>query len=70
VVGVNVYSKALYFIPSLSYRFQKPNGGLFFRVGYTPLLKLKEYSEAFHDIRINQSFGISLGYFFFRERKI
>lgn len=69
VVGSDVYSKALYFVPSFSYRFQKPNGGLFLKAGYTPLLKLQEYSETFHEIRINHSAGIALGYFFYREKK-
>ncbi len=69
VVGLNVYSKAIYFIPSLSYRFQKPTGGLFFRIGYTPLFKLKEYEESFAYIKRNHAFGIAIGYFFGQKIK-
>jgi hypothetical protein len=53
-------NEALYFVPSIAYRFQKSTGGFFLRAAYTPLFKLKEYSKQgswFYDQRLNQYFG-------------
>jgi hypothetical protein len=70
--GQQIYTdmnKAFYFVPSFSYRFQKPSRGAFFRIGYAPYLKLKEVSNADHvwfegTGIFNHSFVIALGYSF------
>lgn len=64
-------NEALYFVPSIGYRFQKSTGGFFLRAAYTPLFKLKEYSKPeswFYGQRHNQYFGLSVGYFFMKGR--
>jgi hypothetical protein len=65
-------SKSLYFVPTISYRFQKPTSGLFFRIGYAPVLKLKEFTDSSPWVRLGQnyySFGAALGYYFGRQLK-
>jgi hypothetical protein len=65
--GQAVLSKALYFAPNIAYRFQKPSGGLFLRATFTPLFRIKEYTEPdwFPDsMKTYANFGIALGYFF------
>lgn len=60
-------SRLLYFVPSASYRFQKPGGGIFFRVSYTPVWLIKEYTDQSPWIRhgkFHQTFGLALGYYF------
>jgi hypothetical protein len=74
--GQQVYTdmnKAFYFVPSFSYRFQRPSRGLFFRIGYAPYLKLKEVSNADHmwfegTGIFNHSIAIALGYSFASRR--
>lgn len=48
----------IFFTGRLGYRFQKPNGRLVLRIGFTPFLEYNNYSE-FHP-----SGGISAGYNF------
>lgn len=73
VVGTSI-NKALYFMPSLSYKFQKPGGGLFFRIGYAPYIKLKEFSKPDHTWfqstgLFEPSISMALGYYFARTGK-
>lgn len=63
-----VHSKsmeALWLSFRLGYKYQKPNGGLFLRVGITPLLKLKEFSSISDSdnilLKFLPLFGIGIG---------
>lgn len=59
--------KTIYFIPAVGYRFQKPSGGLFLRVNYTPSIKIKEFNdqmERFNSKKVVHLFGVSAGYYF------
>lgn len=64
-------SKSLYIVPGFGYRFQKPNGGLFLKAQYTPLIKVKEYTDIlpFQRTGAQHFFGVSAGYFFARNKK-
>jgi hypothetical protein len=73
VAGSSI-NQALYFMPSLSYRFQKPGGGLFFKIGYAPYIKIKEFSKPDHTWfegtgLFEPSISMGLGYYFVRTRK-
>lgn len=68
--GHKVWNKGLYAIPMIGYRFQKPGGGLLFKVLWTPLLQLREYGKD----RITKSsdqvphwIGVSAGYYIARR---
>ncbi|WP_040005511.1 hypothetical protein [Fibrisoma limi] len=50
----------MYAVPRLSYRYQKPNGGLMLRAGFTPIIEL---SSAAID-RFGPWFGLSIGHGF------
>ena len=58
----------LHFVPSASYRFQRKNGGVFFRVSYAPGIKLKEFTDPSPWMGTSKSFfhsfGVALGYYF------
>ena len=62
----------LFFIPRVGYRYQRNNGGFIFRIGFTPLILLKDYSRfdlLFHFAKFavpvfTPSAGISFGYSF------
>jgi hypothetical protein len=64
------YSEGLYLIPTFGYRYQGENGGLFFKVQYSPFVKLTEFTNdrAFKNStgKIIHLIGLSLGYFFVR----
>ena len=72
VVGASI-NQALYFMPSLSYRFQKPGGGFFFKIGYAPYIKIKEFSKPDHTFQstglFDPSISMALGYYFGRMGK-
>jgi hypothetical protein len=53
--------QVLLFSFRIGYKYQKPNGGLFFRLGLTPLLKLKTFSKFDNDNSI-PLFGLGVGY--------
>ncbi len=61
-------SRGIFFVPMAGYRFQKPNGGLFFRVQYAPLIKIREFGpkQFFHMYmgRPINAPGIAIGYAF------
>lgn len=62
-----VPSKAIYLAPNIAYRFQKLDGGVFLRITYAPLFRLREYTkpDLFSDImKTHLNFGVALGYFF------
>ncbi|MFI5141254.1 MAG: hypothetical protein ACHQII_02760, partial [Bacteroidia bacterium] len=40
--GKSVFSEMLFFVPRVGYRFQRNQGGFFFRLGFTPLIMLKD----------------------------
>ena len=46
----------------LGYKYQKPNGGLFLRIGFTPLFKLKTFSIFDNGNNIFSLFGLGVGY--------
>jgi hypothetical protein len=48
-------------VPRLSYRYQKPTGGLMLRAGFTPFIKISEASET---KAFRSWFGLSVGYSF------
>ena len=59
-------SKEVYLVPSIGYRFQRPQGGFFAKFLWTPLIKTKladdEPSESAYSW-----VGLSAGYFFARK---
>jgi hypothetical protein len=64
------YSRSIFFTPSLGYRYMRPGGGFFLRAGYSPNIKLKEYSD---DRVYSKEIGqprhgayLSLGYYFIK----
>jgi hypothetical protein len=65
-----VLSSTIFFVPSLGYRYQKSSGGFFFKVGFTPLFKLKDIKEEFSSEifwKVLPSAGISFGYYFKKD---
>jgi len=66
--GYEYVINTLHFVPSASYRFQKQNGGVFFRVSYAPCLKLREFTDPNPWVGTSKtffhSFGVALGYYF------
>jgi hypothetical protein len=48
-------------VPRVSYRYQKPTGGLMLRVGFTPFIKISEASDTRAFL---PWFGVSTGYSF------
>lgn len=75
--GSKMQSRGIFFVPMVGYRFQRPHGGLFFRVQYSPLIKIKEYGprpyfQGFMGEPIHAP-GLAVGYAFdkplFRHRR-
>lgn len=70
VDGINIsysyketkYEVALWSSFRIGYKYQKPNGGLFIRLGLTPLLKIKTLSVFKDDRNIFPAFGLGIGY--------
>ena len=64
------FSELLVFVPRVGYRFQKNKHGFFFRIGFTPLIILKDYTcldlitPTGRFLTFNPNGGISLGYSF------
>ncbi len=61
------FSKSLFASLRLGYRYQKDNGGLLFRIGFTPLLPIildDEYQLNTDYIPLLPSIGLSVGYSF------
>jgi hypothetical protein len=54
--------QALWFSFRLGYKYQKPTGGLFLRIGITPLFKLKTFSTFDNDNSVFPLFGLGVGY--------
>lgn len=46
----------------VGYKYQKPDGGIFVRIGLTPLLKIKTLSAYKDDNKLFPAIGIGLGY--------
>jgi hypothetical protein len=71
--GFNVVNKSIFVVPFIGYRYQRPSGGLFFKIQYTPLIKVKEYADSNrYRSQIGQfihTAGISVGYFVSHEWK-
>ncbi|SHN33560.1 hypothetical protein SAMN04488057_12177 [Cyclobacterium lianum] len=52
-------------VPRIGYRYQKPEGGFLFRVGYTPIIGISSSNSSENIFNIFPYwFGISLGYSF------
>ena len=64
-------NKSLEFVASIGYRYQRPAGGLFFKVQYTPHVRIKEFTESNQfnsgEGKIVHLAGICLGYYFMRR---
>lgn len=61
------YSQSIYLTPVMGFRYQKPEGGVFFKLDYAPYVKIKEYSDVylFRDIgKFRNYFGVSAGWYF------
>lgn len=71
--GYANYSQALFAGPMAGYRFQKPDGGIFFRIQYIPLVKVRELSNdalyKSYQGKLFHSPGIAVGYFFSKQKK-
>lgn len=52
----------LYAIPRISYRYQKPTGGLMVRAGFTPIAKMTNRADS--TSRFGLWFGLSIGHSF------
>lgn len=66
------WNRALYAYGAAGYRFQKPEGGIFFKVQWHPLYQLREYNPD-PTFQYNVSFkywmGLSVGYAFSKEKR-
>lgn len=71
------WNKSLFFFPSIGYRYQRPDGGFFFRIYYGPGIKIGEFSETdpqnANGFRVPGTlyminFGFGAGYFFNRKQ--
>jgi hypothetical protein len=52
-------------VPRIGYRFQKPDGGLFFRAAYTPWIDFNNFEGAEEKVDFNPyGIGLSLGWSF------
>lgn len=54
--------KALYWTFRAGYKYQRPEGGLFIRIGFTPMLRVKTYSNLTDNRDLLPAFGLGLGY--------
>lgn len=65
-----IENETLYLVPSIGYRYQKPSGGFFVRVLYTPHIRIKEFSGfTGFDEKFDQWLGISIGHCFTKTKK-
>jgi hypothetical protein len=78
IQGINAEARSGYFnrtlvlAPNVGYRFQKPTGGIFLKIQYTPGIPLVEFKETpiFTSYKLRKYYhsgGISVGYFFSRK---
>jgi hypothetical protein len=52
-------------VPRIGYRYQKPDGGLFFRAAYTPWIDFNKFEGAKHKVKFFPfGIGLSLGWSF------
>ncbi len=71
------YSRTLFGVILLGYRYQKEAGGFFWKVGFTPFIPIKEYGELTIDesapkingLPIVPLVGIAFGYTFIKKTK-
>jgi len=56
--------KAFWATLRLGYKYQKPEGGLFIRAGFTPLIKIKQYSVLAEETNFLPLLGLGIGYTF------
>jgi len=63
--NTNVKSmEALFWTFRIGYKLQKPNGGLFLRGGFTPLINIKTFSDFKGESNFIPAFGAGIGYTF------
>lgn len=67
--GYTYNEAVLFFIPRLGYRFQQPNGGLFFKIGFLPIYEWLVFKPQFFPL--NREYhrwymygGVAVGYSF------
>jgi len=56
--------KGLLWSSRLGYKYQKPSGGFFLRAGFTPLIRIKTFSDLKSDNKFIPAFGLGVGYSF------
>jgi hypothetical protein len=66
--GTNIANESLFLIGAAGYRYQRPEGGVLFRIYYAPILKLKEWGDTTRFTAgvtfIPLNLGLCLGYSF------
>jgi hypothetical protein len=70
--GENYWNRALYGYAAVGYRFQRPQGGMFFRAQWHPLFQIREFNPDpyFHYSEVSAYWwGLSVGYAFTSEKK-
>jgi hypothetical protein len=60
----SISQEALFASFKLGYKYQKPGGGLFLRVGFTPLFKIANFSQFDSNVSIYPLFGAGAGFTF------
>ena len=71
--GEQRWNRGLYAYASIGYRFQRPQGGMFFKALWNPLFQLREYNPDPNFVVGEASpywWGVSAGYFFNRKKKV
>jgi hypothetical protein len=66
------WNRGLYAYAALGYRFQRPQGGMFFKALWNPLFQLREYNPDPYFVIGKASpywWALSAGYFFDRKKK-
>jgi hypothetical protein len=58
------YSQTIFAVVRLGYRYQKENGGLFWKIGFTPFIPIKEFGTISVPYVFLPFGGIALGYTF------
>lgn len=48
----------------LGYKYQRPTGGFFLRAGFTPLIRIKTFSDLKPENKFIPAFGLGIGYSF------
>lgn len=56
------YSKTLFGVIRIGYRYQKANGGFFWKAGFTPFFRIKEYGKISVPFFVLPIAGIGFGY--------